>query len=113
LVFTGEGNPDFLDSEETVINFAKKSLISRLIKGVLSFQQNQYPFKATQPLYSLLMDYPVAEKKDLQELTFIREPKDAQLNEIDGWDKRIPQKKFHRRSFSLPSYFSNPEKEKK
>jgi len=105
LVFAEEGNPNNYHGDDSIINFSKRELMCRFIRNVLMYQK--FPFLSlspNQPLCALLAELPTADKKELQDLSFVREPRDAQLFDLDGWEQR-PSKKHHRRSRSLSQIF--------
>eukprot|EP01114_Cavostelium_apophysatum_P011471 TRINITY_DN2574_c0_g1_i1.p1 TRINITY_DN2574_c0_g1~~TRINITY_DN2574_c0_g1_i1.p1 ORF type:complete len:785 (-),score=212.30 TRINITY_DN2574_c0_g1_i1:43-2397(-) len=76
LTFAEDGNPDNLQDNKNLINFAKRELICKL---VMDFQLNQHPtynIQPSEPVYTLIAEMPFTEDKELYDLSLIREPRE-------------------------------------
>ena len=75
LTFIEDGNPSEIDGD---INFEKRSLLYRVMKEIISYQTDPYPFLPVEPLNSYLISLPaVLDEKTLYDLSLEREPRSA------------------------------------
>jgi len=89
LTFMDEGNPDWIEVEDTkLINFPKHQLVHRTIKLLQQYQATKYDLFAREPLYTFLNNTPGLDEKELYTLSLEREPRGVQLRELELKDKR-------------------------
>lgn len=72
-----DGNPDELQNDKELINFAKREIICSIIRH---FQLNQHPpytFPVVEPIHTFLSELPYLGEKDLYTLSLHREPRGA------------------------------------
>jgi len=76
-----EGNPDKIGD---LINFYKRTLVSRIIDELKQFQQLPYNFQPVKEVYALVKSLPIIsnDDKSLYKLSLAREPKNAQKYNI-------------------------------
>ncbi len=82
LTFTEDGNPDELQNNKELINFAKRELIYNIIVQVQLNQQKTYTLPIVEPLYTFLLEVPTLNEKELYELSLQREPRNAEANQV-------------------------------
>eukprot|EP01117_Protostelium_nocturnum_P007328 TRINITY_DN2622_c0_g1_i1.p1 TRINITY_DN2622_c0_g1~~TRINITY_DN2622_c0_g1_i1.p1 ORF type:complete len:1183 (-),score=324.64 TRINITY_DN2622_c0_g1_i1:2249-5797(-) len=82
LTFAEDGNKDFLKDDPTLINFAKRVLVSRLIMDLQLNQQKTYQFEFPSEDFIFLQDLPHCSEKDLYDLSLIKEPRGATAQQI-------------------------------
>jgi len=74
LTFAEDGNPDFLQDNPSLINFAKRVLVSRLITDIQLNQQMSYTLTSIEDGF-FLQEFPHINEKDLYELSLVKEPR--------------------------------------
>lgn len=77
LTFTEEGNPDELQNNKELINYAKRALICNVIREVQLNQQPAYTFPVVEPIHTFLSELAYCGEKELYEMSLLREPRNA------------------------------------
>lgn len=83
LTFGEDGNRDFISEDKKLINWTKRELIGKLVMEVQGFQQKAYPYPTVEPISTFLTELPHLDDNDLYDLSFVREPKGADLSNIE------------------------------
>ena len=79
LTFIHEGNPNFLNRDWKLINFAKREMCSNIITHFLSHQHPKYRFPMTEPTRTFLTEFPHLTDKELYSLSLLRELRGPEL----------------------------------
>ena len=82
ITFIEDGNPDFVDGNNNIINFSKRMLLYDSITKFLFFQKFDYPHKMDENICLYLSNIYYLEENELYELSLQREPKLADKNAV-------------------------------
>jgi hypothetical protein len=77
LTFMEDGNPDFADEAETLINMEKRRLVANSIGQIKQYQNSAFNKLAVRdPPYSFLVELPSLSEQTLYALSLEREPRE-------------------------------------
>lgn len=87
LTFIHEGNPDYIDEAQSIINFDKQMLVHNVLREVLLFQQMSHLYEekagpVVEPLHSFLLALPVLHSDVLYNLSIAHEPRGCLLADV-------------------------------
>eukprot|EP01114_Cavostelium_apophysatum_P024760 TRINITY_DN9813_c0_g1_i3.p1 TRINITY_DN9813_c0_g1~~TRINITY_DN9813_c0_g1_i3.p1 ORF type:complete len:1246 (+),score=370.12 TRINITY_DN9813_c0_g1_i3:63-3800(+) len=81
LTFAEDGNPDHLQNNKQLINFAKREITCSIIIRQLQLNQSPpYTFPVVEPIHTFLSELIYIGEKDLYPLSLMREPRAAAQN---------------------------------
>ncbi|KAF2074459.1 hypothetical protein CYY_004241 [Polysphondylium violaceum] len=80
LTFTEEGNPNIIGNN--LINFAKYTLLYKVISEVQQYQWSEYNLKVVPIIQTFIKDLTPQNASDLYKISLQKEPKGAQKSEI-------------------------------
>ncbi|KAL6050429.1 RasGEF domain containing protein [Balamuthia mandrillaris] len=90
LTFIEEGNPDH--TEEGLINFAKRQLLTTVIVHMQTYQQQRYNYMAVPPLKTYLLTHPLLPAEECYERSLRLEPRRVTVRASEGRKSSVNRK---------------------
>ncbi len=71
-----------MKSNESIINWSKREMISKILQEIKLKQQSSFTFPVVEPINTFLTELPFLEEKELYDLSLLREPRGATIKDI-------------------------------